>query len=36
MSWRNVGLLLLLLAMSAAAILFCGWIWQNNIRLPIF
>jgi len=26
----------MVLLLAAAALLCCGWIWQNNIRLPIF
>jgi len=30
--WVAIALILLFLA----ALILCGWIWQNNIHLPIF
>lgn len=32
---RRWGCIVLLVAL-VALVLFCGWVWQNNIRLPIF
>jgi hypothetical protein len=33
---RRWGVFLLIVLLVLMALIFCGWVWQNNIRLPIF
>jgi len=33
---QKIIMLIAIILIVAVAIFFCGWIWQNNIVLPIF
>jgi hypothetical protein len=33
---KRWGVFLVIVLLAMAALICCGWIWQNNIRLPIF